>query len=270
MRAPILSDAHMHTARCGHAVGEAREYALASIAAGLREITFTDHQPFLRYRDPGLTMTEEELPRYVAEVLSLRDELRDRITIKLGLEADYLPELVPQTRELLGRHDWDLVLGGLHFQGPWGFDDPRQLSGWESASVDDVYRRYFAELRDAARTGLFDVMPHPDLVKKFGHRASYDVAAEYEATAHCFAEAKVAVEVNTAGLRKPIGEIYPHVAFLQACARAGVPVSVGADAHEPGDAGRDFDLARALLLSAGYTHTVVFEKRRISEELPLR
>src|SRR5258706_5263848 len=215
-RAPILADAHMHTSRCGHAVGVAREYVLASLAAGLAEITFTDHQPFLRGRDPGLTMAPEELPDYVAEVLALRDEFAGRIRIKLGLEADYLPELVPDTRAALATEAWDLVLGGVHFQGTWGFDDPRQLAEWDGRDVDDVFRRYFADLRAAARSGLFDVMPHPDLVKKFGHRAGVALQEEYAKTAQAFAEAKVAVEVNTAGLRKPVGEIYPHVEFLRA------------------------------------------------------
>jgi len=269
-RAPILADAHMHTSRCGHAVGEAREYALASIAAGLAEITFTDHQPFLRGRDPGLTMAAEELPRYVEEVLALKDELAGKIRIKLGLEADYLPELVPETRAALSTVPWDLVLGGVHFIGAWGFDDPRQLEEWESRDVSDVYRAYFADLRAAAKTGLFDVMPHPDLVKKFGHRPSYVLQEEYSKTAQVFAETKVAVEVNTAGLRKPIAEIYPHIEFLRALKRFEVPVSVGADSHDPKDVGRDFELARELLKRAGYTHTVVYEKRKISDELPLR
>lgn len=270
MPAPILSDAHMHTARCGHASGDAREYIEASIAAGLSVITFTDHQPFLRYRDTGLTMALEELPDYLDEVRALRDEYRGRIDVRVGLEADYLPERVEETRALLAGHAFDLVLGGLHFQGEWGFDDPRQLDGWNGRDVDAVYRAYFEDLRAAARTGLFDVMPHPDLVKKFGHRATYDLDAEYAHTASVFAECKVAVEVNTAGLRKPVGEIYPHVHFLRACAQAGVPVSVGADAHEPKDCGRDFDLARAVLLAAGYRETALFAKRRISDVLPLR
>ena len=260
----------MHTARCGHATGDAREYVEASIAAGLAIITFTDHQPFLRYRDSGLTMTPEELPAYVEEVRALRDEFRGRIDIRVGLEADYLAERVEETRALLASQRFDLVLGGLHFQGEWGFDDPRQQEAWAGREVDSVYRAYFEDLRAAARTGLFDVMPHPDLVKKFGHRATYDLDAEYAHTASVFAACRVAVEVNTAGLRKPVNEIYPHVSFLRACADASVPVSVGADAHEPKDCGRDFELARALLLEAGYRETVIFADRKISDTLPLR
>jgi histidinol-phosphatase (PHP family) len=269
MRAPPLADYHMHTARCGHAVGSAREYVEQALRAGLREICFTDHQPFLRRRDPGLTMAPEELPGYVEEVLSLRDEFRDRIVIRLGLEADYLPERVPETADVLSRHPWDLVLGGVHFQGDWGFDDPRRLEEWEGRDVDAVYRRYFHDLREAARTGLFDVIAHPDLVKKFGHRAAYVLQEEYARTAEAFAVARVAVEVNTAGLRKPVAEIYPHVELLRACARFGVPATVGADAHDPGDVGRDFDGARRLLKQCGYTHTVLFEGRGIADRIRL-
>jgi histidinol-phosphatase (PHP family) len=269
LRAPVLADYHMHTPRCGHAVGAPREYVQQSIRAGLREICFTDHQPLLRGRDPGLTMAVEELPDYIAEVMALRDEFRGRIVIKLGLEADYFPDLVGETGALLGSQDWDLVLGSVHFQDGWGFDDPRKLAEWEGRDVDAVYRRYFEDLRAAAHTGLFDVMAHPDLVKKFGHRAAYVLQGEYAKTAEAFAVAKVAVEVNTAGLRKPVTEIYPHAELLRACARFGVPATVGADAHDPGEVGQDFEKARTLLKQCGYTHTVVYEKRKIVERLPL-
>jgi histidinol-phosphatase (PHP family) len=269
MKAPIQSDAHTHTARCGHAIGDAREYVDAAISAGISLLTFTDHQPFLRGRDSGLTMAREELPDYVSEVRALADEYRGRITIRLGLEADYLPERVEETRALLAEHAFDLVLGGVHFQGDWGFDDPRQLERWEGRDIDAVYRTYFDDLRAAARTGLFDVMPHPDLVKKFGHRARYVLQEEYAKTAAVFAQTKVAVEVNTAGLRKPVGEIYPHAEFLRACARFGVPASVGSDAHDPKDIARDFELARELLRRCGYTHVVVFESRQIADRLRL-
>jgi histidinol-phosphatase (PHP family) len=257
----------MHTARCGHAVGEARDYVEQAVRAGLREICFTDHQPLLRGRDPGLTMALEELPGYVAEVLSLREEYRGKIDVKLGLEADYFPDLVPETAALLAPHDWDLVLGSVHFQDGWGFDDPRKIGEWEGRDVNQVYRKYFEDLRAAALSGMFDVMAHPDLVKKFGHRATYVLQEEYARTAEAFARAHVALEVNTAGLRKPVAEIYPHVELLRACARFGVPVTVGADAHDPVDVAKDFEAAAGLLRQCGYTHVCVFEKRKVVERV---
>jgi histidinol-phosphatase (PHP family) len=136
----------------------------------------------------------------------------------------------------------------------------------DAVGVDEAWRRYFDVLAAAARSGLFDSLSHPDLVKIFGERApSFD----YGSVADAIADAGVAVEVSTAGLRKPVRELYPHPDLLAACRERGVPVTLGSDAHSPEFVGRDFDRARELLRSAGYESLTVFERRRARQE-PLR
>jgi histidinol-phosphatase (PHP family) len=133
----------------------------------------------------------------------------------------------------------------------------------DEVGVEETWRRYFEMLARAARSGLFDSLSHPDLVKIFGDRvAEFD----YSEIADAIAAAAVAVEVSTAGLRKPVGELYPHPDFLAACRERGVPVTLGSDAHSPDLVGRDFDRARELLRSAGYETVTVFERRRARQE----
>ncbi|TML05162.1 MAG: histidinol-phosphatase, partial [Actinobacteria bacterium] len=115
----------------------------------------------------------------------------------------------------------------------------------------------------AARSGLFDSLSHPDLVKIFGERA---MSFDYSGVADAIAESGIAVEVSTAGLRKPVRELYPHPDLLAACRRRGVPVTTGSDAHAPDLVGQDFDRARELLRSAGYETVTVFEQRRARQE----
>jgi histidinol-phosphatase (PHP family) len=160
------------------------------------------------------------------------------------------------------------VLGSVHFIEDWAFDDPalvNRYGGWE---IDALWDRYFSELAAAARSGLFDVMAHPDLVKKFGHRPAGSLTHWYEGAAAAFQEAGCAIELSTGGLRKPVGETYPSLEFLQICHRRGIPATMGSDAHAPHEVGHRFDEGRELLRAAGYESLVVF-RERVAEEVAL-
>ncbi|HEV2075893.1 MAG TPA: hypothetical protein VGR10_06610, partial [Thermoleophilaceae bacterium] len=126
------------------------------------------------------------------------------------------------------------------------------------------WRRYFEHLGEAARSGLFDILAHPDLVKVWGSGAPLpegDRRRFYELALEGIAESDVAIEVSTAGLRKPVGEIYPAPELLRMCVEAGRPVTLSSDAHVPGDLGHRYDQAIDLLQSAGVREIAVFERR---------
>lgn len=264
-----LTDYHIHTRRCGHAAGEMEEYIEAAIQRGLREIGFSDHLPLVTHRDPELTMGEEELPRYVEDVLRLQDKYRSVLPIKLGVEADFIPGYEEQTLRLLEPYDWDYVIGSVHIISEWEFDDPRRIGEWDDRDVDDVYRCYFDLLRRSAESGLFDIIAHPDLVKKFGHRPQADLREEIERTAETFRKAGVTVEINTSGLRKPVGEMYPAYSIVEVLQQHAVPWVIGSDAHRPEEVGQDFNRAVAWATQAGCRETMVFAGRRVVNRLPL-
>lgn len=182
------------------------------------------------------------------------------LPVRLGIEADFFPGAARAIRAVLARAPFDYAIGSVHWIGPWGFDLLGVEGLWDGRDVDEMYRQYFALLGQAARSGLFQIMAHPDLIKVLGHRpsAALDVEALYAAAAAAFAAAGVAVEVSTAGLRKPVGELYPAPAFLHACARRGVPLSLASDAHRPEDVGLDFDRAVALARDCGYREVSTF------------
>lgn len=260
-----LADYHVHTRRCGHATGELEEYVGVARAKGLREIGFSDHIPqyFLqkRLRDTSLAMREEELDAYVADIQKISSALSD-ITVRLGIEADYAPGKEGVLKAILDRYPFDYVLGSVHYINGWGFDNPAQMSGYAGRDIDALYGEYFRLVQRMVATGLFDVVAHPDLLKKFGYRPRSDILPLYEETVRTIAAAGLAVEVNTAGLRQPVGEIYPVPAFLELCFHHGIPVVLGSDAHRPADVGRDFDKAVAFLRRIGYREVAVFNKRR--------
>jgi histidinol-phosphatase (PHP family) len=260
-----LVDYHVHTARCGHATGAMERYVEHAIEAGLSELGFSDHL-FMYWlpadrRDPQLGMAEWEHDFYIEDVERCRARYASDITIRLSTEADFIPGHERALESILRAYDWDYVIGSVHFIGEWGFDDSRNISGFVQWDLDELYARYFDLVGASAETGLFDTIGHADLVKKFGHRAVSDQCPAYERLAARFAAAGVCVEVNTAGLRKPVGEIYPHPDLLRACHSAGVPVTLGCDAHAPTEVAADLAAATELMRGVGYDSFVRYERR---------
>lgn len=259
-----LVDCHVHTVRCGHGEGVVADYVRAAERRGLAGVAITEHLPLPDDLDPvrEYSMPACDLASYAQEV---KDASSDLVDVALGVEADWLPGRMDHVESLLGEVPWDVVLGSVHFLDDWAFDDPALVSEWDRRDVDAVWESYFDRLVDAASSGLFDVMAHPDLVKKFGHRPATDATALYDEAAAAFAAAGVAAELSTAGLRKPVGEAYPSEGFLAALARHNVPISLGSDAHAPAEVGHAFEDAVSILRRTGYTSISWFRERKRSE-----
>ena len=200
----------------------------------------------------------------------VRDAAARGLPVRLGIEADYFPGAEGAIRMVLAQAPFDYAIGSVHWIGPWGFDLLGVEGLWDGRDVDAMYREYFALLGRAARSGLFQIMAHPDLIKVMGHRpsAALDLEALYAEVAEVFAAADVAVEVSTAGFRKPVDELYPAPGLLRACFRRGVPLSLASDAHRPEDVGLDFDQAVAFARDCGYREVSTFADGR-RRALPL-
>lgn len=258
-------DLHVHTDRCRHAVGTLADYVDAGRLAGLRTLAFADHMPLPDLEPTDYAMSWDELPAYVRDVSLLRETTEDGLEVLLGIEADWSPDGEQRLREVTEMFDFDVVLGSVHFIDGWAFDDPRLVEQYRAWDPDRLWSRYFEEFSAAAASGLYDVMAHPDLVKKFGCVPEGHLDGWYRDAADALANAGVAVEVNTAGLRKPCAEIYPSLAFLRACRHARVPATTGSDAHRPEEVGQGLDLAEQLLHAAGYRSILVFHRRAPQE-----
>jgi histidinol-phosphatase (PHP family) len=266
----MMIDLHMHTPRCGHAAGAPSEYVAAARRAGLEVIAFTDHLALPDGYDPDgeYAMRPGELGDYVAEVREVQRLSGHSPRVLLGIEADWVPPHRGQTARAIASHAFDVVLGSVHFLGDWAFDDPSLIDEWSLRDVAGAWDEYFEAFTHAAASGLFDVMAHPDLVKKFGHVPPGDLSALYKDVAAAVADAGVAVEVSSAGLRKPCREIYPSDALLSAFCRAGVPVTTASDAHTPEEVGSGLAEVREAVERAGYSSIVYFEAREM-REVPL-
>ena len=269
----MLTDYHVHLrpdddgtpAEAYFTADNAARYREVATERGIAELGVSEH--VYRFHDAldvwnhphWCKVAADDLEEYVAFV-------REETDLRLGIEADFVPGREDRMANLLERHPWDFVVGSVHFLRDHAVDMPGAFDVWgRGESPEKVWRRYFETVAEAARSGLYDIMGHPDLVKVWGRTRPApdgDLRRFYEPAIEAFAEAGVAVEVSTAGLRKPVREIYPSRAFLELVVDAGCPIALSSDAHMPDDLGHGYDEAVALLEAVGVTELSVFERRQ--------
>jgi histidinol-phosphatase (PHP family) len=261
-----LTDYHTHTYRCGHAVGAMREYVEAALRAGVSDIGLTDHL-WLYFvpaheRDSRWAIREEEYDAHYAEMLAVREEYRGRIDVRVAVEADFVAGHEDELLAILGRYEFDFVLGSVHFMDGWLIDSPDEVHRYREQRVAEIYRRYFANIRRAIALDCFDILAHFDLPKKFGFLPEDDLTAVVAETLDLAKEHDVAIEVSTGGLRKPIAEIYPSPTILREMRKRDIPIVLSSDSHAPEEVAFGFDRSIALAREHGWDELVVFEKRQ--------
>jgi histidinol-phosphatase (PHP family) len=264
----LPADYHTHTPLCRHATGEPTELAARAVRLGLKEIGFSDHAPLPRDNFDDWRMRAAELDLYVARVEQARRDHPD-LTIKLALEVDYLPGYEDWIRDLAGRHPWDYFIGSVHYVSEaWAIDNPAEIARWKDREPLEVWTAYFERLTLAADSGLFDIIGHADLCKKFSFYPRQDCTLLFTRFLQAAKRRGLVIELNTAGLRKECREIYPSPRILHLAAQLGIPICFGSDAHAPSEVGLNFAEAVQLARSAGYTHYSSFLKRQ-RQEVPL-
>lgn len=260
----LPADIHMHSKLCGHAFGEIDEYVERALELDLQAVGFSFHLPITIPVPYKVNVSREELDFLATELERLRAKYGKSIPILFGGEADYLPDRVNEVVELARAYSFDFLIGSVHFIGDWAFDHPASVGQFDAWERRHLYEAYFALVCDAMATGLFDIMGHVDLVKKFGHRLEGDWLDLIRQVCGTARRHGVCVEINTAGFDKPAGEQYASADFLRTCAALGVPITFGSDAHAPQEVGRHFARAVALARAAGHTHYAVFAGRQRS------
>jgi histidinol-phosphatase (PHP family) len=256
------ADYHMHTPLCQHATGQPTEYAAEAVARGLTEIGFSDHSPMRKDNFDEWRMNTDKLGEYVESVRRAQMDF-PQLTIKLALEVDYLPGQEDWIRELARLHPWDYFIGSVHYVSEsWAIDSPYQLAEWKKHDAYEVWSMYFDWLTRAADSGLFEIIGHADLPKKFGIYPDRDCTTLFERFLQTAANKNVAIELNTAGLRKDCKEIYPSPKILRLAREKGVLITFGSDAHTPGEVGMNFSEAIQLAREIGYTESCRFTQRK--------
>ena len=268
----MLTDYHVHlrpderecTAAEHFTVGNAERYKDVAAGRGVEELGVAEH--VYRFR-AALEVWEHPFWREWAndDLDDYCGFVREETDLRLGIECDFVAGREDRIANFLDEREWDYVVGSVHFVA----DDAVDMEQWSvwgrGQSPETVWERYFETVAEAARTGMFDIMAHPDLVKVWGGDAPQpggDLRRYYEPAIEGFLEGGVAVEVSTAGLRKPVGEIYPSRSFLEEAVGAGLPVALSSDAHTPDQLGFRYEDALELLEQTGVSEICVFEGRQ--------
>jgi histidinol-phosphatase (PHP family) len=257
MPAPVLYESHCHTPLCNHAFGEPEEYAAMAERRGLKGIIFTCHSPLPDHLSADVRMAPEQWGTYVAMVGYAREKFAGRVDVRLGLESDFYPGVEPWLKELHACAPLHHVLGSVHMQ--MSFYRMRYFRGDAFA----YQQLYFDHLAQAAETGLYDTLAHPDLVKNEAPK-EWDFARIQpwiERALDRIAATGVAMELNTSGVNKALPEMNPGRAMLALMRARGIPVVLGADAHTPQRVADGYETALQTLHETGYTEVSYFLHR---------
>src|SRR3954451_3077764 len=271
----MLTDYHLHlrpdeegtTFERYFTVENVERYLDAATERGIEELGVSEH--VYRFRQ-ALDLWQH--PLWVENAVDDLDAYCEFVRgtpLRLGIECDYIPGAEERVEALLAGRDFDYVVGSVHFIGEGGAAVAHEgFDVWEGErDAEEIWRRSCEMVADAARSGLYDILAHPDLVKVWGRSRPLpdrDLRAFYEPAVAAIAESGIAVEVSTAGLRKPVGELYPSRQFAEMCVEAGAPFALSSDAHLPEQIGFEYERAIGFLDELGVGEICVFEQRQRS------
>jgi histidinol-phosphatase (PHP family) len=249
-------DLHNHTTRCNHAEGSVDEYIQRAIALGIDIYGFSEHAPM--DFDPKYRLPFAEMQAYTSDILTAKETYKNDISILLGYEVDWLQGHMD---ERVLNANVDYLIGSVHFIDKWSFDNPEFIGGWKNKNIDEIWKAYFEATQKMVASGKFDIVGHLDLIKVFKFMPKEDVRVLAKDVLQAIKKSKMVMEINTAGLRKPIGEMYPSRALLEVAYDLEIPITFSSDAHAVEQIGAGYALATSLAKDIGYTQAVTFQGR---------
>jgi histidinol-phosphatase (PHP family) len=253
-------DLHNHTILCNHATGTVDEYIQRAIELGINEYGFSDHAPM--NFDPKYRMDISQKSLYENWIIDAKEKYKNQIKILLAYEVDYLEGYILD--EIL-KSKVDYLIGSVHFlknkNEMWGFDNPEFIGVYESKDIDTIWIEYFDAIKSMAKTGLFDIVGHFDLIKVFKFLPKKDIRLIAKEALLEIKKSNMTLEINPAGLRKPINETYPSKQLLELAFEMDINITFGSDAHSIEQVGFMYDNALNLAKEIGYKNCVSFEQR---------
>lgn len=258
----MLTSYHVHSC-WSDGEGEMVEYVRAAGSLGLSELGISDHYVLTpdRRRFPW-NMPVNGVEQYVELVQTAAGEADDNLIVRLGIEADYIPETADEMRDILASQPFDYVIGSVHFVDGFPIDEcPENWEALSQAERDVVIRGYWTRIRELAESRMYDIAAHLDLTKKFGFSSSVDLSLEISAALDAIASSDMSVEVSTAGWYAKCAEQYPSASILRGCFDRDIPVLVTADAHSPANLDRGYKRAYRLIQEIGFTEVSSYSGR---------
>ncbi len=256
-------DLHNHTTLCNHATGSMEEYVQKAILEGIDIFGFSDHAPM--HFDPKYRMDITQKESYEKDVLILKEKYKKDIEILLAYEVDFMQNTSLMLDEILNAKV-DYLIGSIHFiqekdSSLWGFDNPEFIGKYKEKNIDDIWIDYFEVVEQLAKSKLFDIVGHLDLIKVFKYLPNKDIKSLSYPALKAVKNANMTLEINAAGLRKPINQPYPSKELLELAFELDIPITFSSDAHDPSQIGFMYDEVTSLAKKIGFTKCVTYKNR---------
>lgn len=267
----IISDYHIHSPYCGHAQGKIIDYVETAIHMGMNEICFTDHlgRYYLtesqkkRYWDWG--MNAHNLARYFLELEDVINTYKDRITIRTGLEIDYIEGAEDLIMPLIKKYSFDFLLGSIHCLPTFGW---KHIANYSGQDLWSLFEEYFRVAKAIVSIGIFDSLAHIDFIWRYAKwptKKSIKVFNYIEDIVQTAVSNNMAIEINSNGyLWSQIYTVHggdPFEILLESIKTHNVPITIGSDAHKPEFIGKAFPELANMLKIKGVTQYCTFNKR---------
>ncbi len=252
----MFVDLHNHTPLCNHSEGNPKDFILKAIEKKINVFGFSDHAPM--EFDKAYRMKFDEIEKYESEVKLLQEEFSDKIEILLGYEVDFLNGFM---QEKILEREVDYLIGSVHFINKWGFDNPEFIGEYQNKDIDKIWIEYFEAIEEMAKSGLFDIVGHFDLIKVFKFLPKQNIKIITKNALKAIKKANMTIEINSAGLRKPIAEQYPSKELLEVIYELDIPITFGSDAHFIDQVGFKKDEILRLVKEVGFDKCVIYKHR---------
>ncbi|MFT9486890.1 MAG: histidinol-phosphatase HisJ family protein [Tepidibacillus sp.] len=265
----MITDYHVHLETGPYTINWLMKYLEIANERGVTDLGFSEHG--YRFKQSKAILfnpwIEERQTEDVDEYVSLILEAKKRgLPVKLGIELDYFPGKEKEIEQFLAPYPWDYVIGSVHWLDDWGFDLIEMREQWNQRAILEAYQEYFSRVELLLDTKQFDILGHVDVIKVFGYRPSEDehetLYSLYDRVVEKIAQSGITVEMSTAGLRKPVQELYPAPALMEKLAKYNIPMIINSDAHRPEHVGADYDIGIKYLKEYGIDQISTFEKRK--------
>lgn len=259
-------DLHTHHERCGHADASIRDYIESAIQQGFTAIGISDHSPYFGHVEdqpfPGIAMARTEFANYVAEVLELKKQYKDRIEVLLGVESDFFPEHAAKYQAVYENYPFDYVIGSVHQVRDVSIFNKKRFKGLSASEIRSHKDDYYDLIAQSAKSGMFQVLGHIDAMKAYFPRFSNIQTESIDKTLKIIGECGIAIEINTSGKTKECGGWYPADDILKRALYYGVDVTFGSDAHKPSRVGDEWEQVAERLHTIGFRHWVFYRQKQ--------
>ena len=253
----MIVDLHNHTTMCNHAQGTLDEYILQAIKQGTKVFGFSEHAPM--DFDPKYRISFEQMQEYESLVLAAKEKYKNEIDIRLGYEVDYLEGHMDE-RVLNAKVDY--LIGSVHFIDMWGFDNPEFIGKYEEQDLDEIWQKYFDTIEAMAKTEYFDIVGHLDLIKVFKFMPKKNILDIAKNALLAIKKSDMVLEINMAGIRKPVAEAYPSLELLQEAYKLEIPITFASDAHAPEQVSLYAKEIVKIAREVGYSECASFKNRK--------